>query len=155
MGTGYLVSSRCCVSWLWPTSLTVRNVCVHITMYWMMWWKGFIKSLLSARFYASHYTVGKTGKVHSYLKFRIQWILFFKKKKTPNFHTRVLGSYVSVASYHCNCLFLTNEHIVLYFLLTRATETCLNATWWTVLVPSHYHKHMEMPDNMCFQIFIQ
>ena len=82
MGTGY--SGKSCMLYVIAVAHFphCQWVCVHIIIYWMMCLKGFIKSLLTARRCASHYKVGKTSKISSYLEFGIEWILLLTNKQT-------------------------------------------------------------------------
>lgn len=122
-----------------------RQVCVHTIIYWGMWVKVFINNSLATRLHASHRGVGKTGRVCSYLKSRIQWILFFGKNAF-SYRTSYLGALPLKLPF-----LYTVTFIVLYSLIRRARETQLIAIRWTVLIPAH----VEMLDKIHFWIFKQ
>ena len=119
MGTGY--SGKSCMLYVIAVAHFphCQWVCVHTIIYWMMWLKGFIKSLLTARRCAGHYKVGKTSKISSYLEFGIGWISLLTNKQTnkqTQFYTWMLGSYLTVTNYHCNYFFLTsNLYCIVYY----------------------------------------
>lgn len=72
-----------------------QQVCVHINIYWMMWWKVFIKSLLSVRLYVVIIRLAKQAK--SISTWNLEYREFYASIKS-HFHTWIFGSYLEVLS---------------------------------------------------------